>query len=113
MKMRVIRILGFSLSALLFFRVETADADTVLPSPVKTCEDMRAYIASDSSMPMENFKKLMTASGWNLGADGSGSLDMQCKLTAVVKNVVLSQRVMKKSDGSVVSLAARVVTDNG
>jgi hypothetical protein len=89
-----------------------AGADDTLPNPVRTCTDLRAYIDGDT-MTMDRFKALMTAAGADLTQGGNDSLDMQCKLTAVVKNVVIVQRVMRKDDGGEVRVATQVVTEGG
>jgi hypothetical protein len=83
------------------------------PNPVKSCEDVRAYIDTDNSMTMDTFKSLLTAAGADLSTGGGHSLDLQCKVTAVVKHVVMSQSILKKADGSVIGVSTEVVTDNG
>jgi hypothetical protein len=84
-----------------------------LPNPVRTCTDINAYIDSDKSMTMDRFKSLLTAAGFNLEAGGNAGLDNQCKLTAVVKHVVMVQRILKKEDGTEVRVTTQVVQDNG
>ena len=88
-------------------------AEQALPNPVKTCEDARAYIGGDNSMTMDRFKALMTAAGNDLSGGGAARLDTQCKLTAVVRQVMMVQHVLTKDDGAVVSISTQVVQDNG
>lgn len=83
------------------------------PNPIRTCDDVRAYIDADNSMTMDTFRTLLTAGGADLSTGGNHSLDLQCKATAYVKNVVMIQRVLKKDDGSVVSVSTHVIDDNG
>ena len=70
-------------------------------------------IDSDNSMTMDTFRTLLTASGFDLSAGGNHAADMQCKVTAYVKNVVMIQPVLKKDDGGVVSVSTQVIEDNG
>ncbi len=84
-----------------------------LPNPVKSCEDARAYVGADNSMTMDTFKKLLIASGQNLDGSGEQALDKQCKVAAVVRNVLLSQHIMTKPDGSEIRAETRVIDENG
>jgi hypothetical protein len=88
-------------------------AEPALPNPIKTCEDVRAYIDTDNSMTMDKFKALMNAGGADLGSRGNAALDNQCKMTAFVKQVTMIQRVLEKDDGNIVSVSTDVVMDNG
>ena len=74
---------------------------------------MRAYIDTDNSMTMDTFRTLLTAGGADLSTGGNHSLDLQCKVTAYVKNVIMVQRVFRKDDGTIVSVSTHVVDDNG
>jgi hypothetical protein len=47
-----------------------AGAGDSFPSPVTSCDDVRAYIGTDNSMTMDTFKKLLIASGLNLNGQG-------------------------------------------
>ena len=91
----------------------TSAASEVRPSQVKTCEDVRAYIDADNSMTMDTFRTLLTAAGADLSAGGNHALDNECKMTAHVKNLVMIQSVLKRDDGSVVSVSTQVIEDNG
>jgi uncharacterized protein (DUF305 family) len=93
---------------------ELAGAQSLLPSPVKTCQDVHAYVSADNSMTMETFKKLLTAAGKNLNNGGNTALDMQCQAVPHVKQaVIMSQRVLTKDDGGEVRAITRVTLDNG
>ena len=96
--------------AAVVFGVTAPGADDPLPNPVKTCADLRAYIDGDA-MTMDRFKTLMTNAGADLSKGGNDALDMQCKLVGVVRNVVLSQRVFVKEDGTLVRIDTQVVKD--
>jgi hypothetical protein len=101
------------LIAAIFLATGTASAQTPLPNPVKTCEDVRAYIGPDESMTMESFKGLLTASGADLSGGGSGALDLQCKASAYVKHDIMSQHVLTKASGGEIRLTGHLVMDNG
>jgi hypothetical protein len=91
----------------------TVEAGGSLPNPVKSCQDVRAYIGADNSMTMDTFKKLLIASGQNLAGAGEQGLDSTCKLTALSKNVVMSQHVLTKPDGTEISAKTEVIVDHG
>jgi hypothetical protein len=91
---------------------EPTVAQDQLPNPVKTCADVSAYI-TDRSMTMDALKKLLTASGTDLKGSGGQFLDNQCKLTANVKHLVMSQHVLTKTDGVEIRIITQIVNDNG
>jgi hypothetical protein len=92
----------------LFLMTAPAVAQTPLPNPVKTCEDVRAYIGPDQSMTMDTLKSLLTASGTDPSKSGDQGLDMQCKAADAVGQLILSQRVLGG-----IRINAHVITDNG
>jgi len=94
------------------FGARPVTAGDNLPSPVKTCADVGAYIGRDNTMTMDTFKTLLTAGGFDMSR-GENNIDMQCKLTKVVKNVVLSQHVLTTDDGREIRVTARVIDDSG
>ena len=79
-----------------------------LPDPVKTCDDIRAYMDPDGTMTMETFKKVLISAGmvWNDNAEQG--LNNQCKVTAYVKTVIMMQHV-----GPNMLLSTHVMNDNG
>jgi hypothetical protein len=90
-----------------------AGAGDSFPSPVTSCDDVRAYIGADNSMTMDTFKKLLIASGLNLNGQGEQALNNQCKATAYTKEVIMSQHVLTKADGSEIRATTQVIEDNG
>ena len=93
--------------------VGTVEAGGPLPNPVKSCEDVRAYIDADNSMTMDTYKKLLIASGENPAGSEDQSLDTTCQLTAAANGVNFTQRVLIKSDGTKVILGSWVIVDGG
>jgi hypothetical protein len=79
-----------------------------LPNPVKTCADVRAYIGPDGTMTMDTFKKVLIAGGMEWNDRREEGLYGQCKATAYVKMVIMSQHVA----GSLV-VTTRVIDGNG
>jgi hypothetical protein len=93
---------------------ELTEAEDILPSPVKTCQDVHAYVSADNSMTMDKFKKLLTAAGKDLSDGGNKGLDMQCQAVPYVKQaVIMSQRVLTKDDGGEIRVVTRVTLDHG
>lgn len=93
---------------------EMTKAEDTLPSPVKTCHDVHAYVSTDNSMTMDTFKKLLTAAGKDLSNGGNKALDAQCQAVPYVKQaVIMSQRVLTKDDGGEIRIITRVILDNG
>jgi hypothetical protein len=91
-----------------------AGAANPLPSPVRTCEDIRAYIDADNSMTMDTFKKLLIASDRDLGGQGEQALDNQCMMTAYAKSVTVeSEYILTKEDGGKISVTTQVIKDKG
>ncbi|HEY2070180.1 MAG TPA: hypothetical protein VGG48_11550 [Rhizomicrobium sp.] len=82
-------------------------------APVKSCTDARTYIGADGSMTMDDFRKLMTAAGHDPGNAGNHALDNECKVAPYVGNNIMVQSVLLKDDGTVVSVATKVIIDNG
>jgi len=79
-----------------------------LPDPVKTCDDIRAYMEPDGTMTMETFKKVLIAAGLQWDDRAEQALKNQCKVTAYVQKAIMMQHV-----GSKMLLSTHVVTDNG
>jgi hypothetical protein len=104
---------GMAAAILAAASATTAEAGSTLPDPVSSCNDVRAYIRADNSMTMDDFKKLLTAAGMDLSGGGSHALDMQCKATAFAKNVILSQHVLTKQDGTEIRVNTRVTQEGG
>ena len=101
-------------TSILISSCDEGSAQDSLPNPVKTCQDVRAYVGAGNSMTMESFKSLLTAAGADLSKGGGKALDMQCKVVPYVKqSVIMSQRVLTKNDGGEIRLTTRVTLDNG
>ena len=97
-------------AGLLALGAAPAGAGDALPSPAKTCSDVRAYVDGDT-ITMDRFKALMTAAGNDLS--GGEALDNQCKLTAYVKHVVITQHILSKDGGGEIRINTEIVNDNG
>jgi hypothetical protein len=100
------------IAAAILMAMGTASAQTQLPSPVKTCKDVQAYIESDQSITMDSFKALLTASGADLTKGGSTALDLQCKANAYVEHHIVSQRVLTTASGGEIRLNGLLITDS-
>ena len=79
-----------------------------LPDPVKTCDDIRAYMDPDGTMTMETFKKVLIAAGKVWDDRAEEGLNNQCKVTAYVKTVIMMQHV-----GPNMLVNTHVVCDKG
>ncbi|MDE2184955.1 MAG: hypothetical protein KGJ78_18225 [Alphaproteobacteria bacterium] len=79
-----------------------------LPTPVKTCDDVRAYMEPDGTMTKGNFKKVLIASGMVWDDRAEQGLNNQCKVTAYVKTVIMVQHV-----GPNILVSTHVVGENG
>jgi hypothetical protein len=92
----------------------TAKSANSLPSPVRTCQDVRAYIDADNSMTMDTFKRLLIASGRNLAGQGEQALDNQCMMTAFAKSVTVeSESILTKANGGKISVSTQVIKAKG
>jgi len=111
------RITVITLLMTVCFLVATAshasDVQPSLPVSVKNCEDVKAFMSPDNSMTMETFKKLLVASGFNMDARAEESLDKQCKASAYVGNLLMSQHLLTKSNGGEIRATMKVIQDNG
>lgn len=87
-------------------------APSTLPSPVKTCADIRAYIDSDGSMPLERLKSLFTAGGFDMTTSHNREyIAMVCSV-ARVRQTGLVQN-LKLGEGRTARFTSRVVDDHG
>jgi hypothetical protein len=98
--------LAFALGAAL---LSQAAADDASPARVRTCADVRAYIGADGTMTMDRFKALMRATESGLSDRGAAALDDQCKATAYVKQVIMSQQVY----GTPARVGTKLVSEGG
>ena len=98
---------------LLISHANVSIAEEPLLGRVSSCKDVRTYIDTDQSMTMESFKKLVAAADAPLTEGESRTIDNECKVSAFVKNTLLSQHLLRKADGGEIRLTARVTMDAG
>jgi hypothetical protein len=83
-----------------------------LPNPVKTCDDVRAYTDPDGSMPMERFKSLMSADGYDMTAPENQAYSAMLCDQAGQRKVTMVQYV-KLGGAAKVKFTAPIVNEGG